>query len=41
MAANCVMCDVAIIGSGFAGALIANELSQKGIIAAACWRRGL
>ena len=24
-------CDVAIVGSGFAGSLIANELSQKGI----------
>jgi glucose dehydrogenase len=31
MADNCIMCDVAIVGSGFAGALIANELSQKGI----------
>ena len=32
MAANtCMQCDVAIVGSGFAGALIANELSQKGI----------
>jgi choline dehydrogenase-like flavoprotein len=31
MAANCIMCDVAIVGSGFSGALIANELSQKGI----------
>jgi glucose dehydrogenase len=28
---NCITCDVAIVGSGFAGALIANELSQKGI----------
>jgi choline dehydrogenase-like flavoprotein len=28
---NCVTCDVAIVGSGFAGALIANELSRKGI----------
>jgi glucose dehydrogenase len=28
---NCMQCDVAIVGSGFAGALIANELSQKGI----------
>ncbi len=28
---NCMECDVAIVGSGFAGALIANELSQKGI----------
>jgi glucose dehydrogenase len=31
MADNCLMCDVAIVGSGFAGALIANELSQRGI----------
>lgn len=31
MADNCVRCDVAIVGSGFAGAIIANELSQKGI----------
>jgi len=30
-ASNCLQCDVAIIGSGFAGALIANELSKKGI----------
>ena len=28
---NCMQCDVAIVGSGFAGALIANELSRKGI----------
>ena len=28
---NCIKCDVAIVGSGFAGALIANELSQRGI----------
>jgi choline dehydrogenase-like flavoprotein len=28
---NCMECDVAIVGSGFAGALIANELSAKGI----------
>jgi choline dehydrogenase-like flavoprotein len=28
---NCIKCDVAIVGSGFAGALIANELSPKGI----------
>jgi choline dehydrogenase-like flavoprotein len=28
---NCIKCDVAIVGSGFAGALIANELSGKGI----------
>ena len=32
MAANsCMQCDVAIVGSGFAGAMIANELSQKGV----------
>jgi glucose dehydrogenase len=31
VAGNCMQCDVAIVGSGFAGALIANELSQKGI----------
>jgi glucose dehydrogenase len=31
VASNCLQCDVAIVGSGFAGALIANELSQKGI----------
>jgi glucose dehydrogenase len=31
MAGNCTICDVAIVGSGFAGSLIANELSQKGI----------
>jgi len=29
--ADCIKCDVAIVGSGFAGAMIANELSQKGI----------
>jgi glucose dehydrogenase len=28
VADNCIMCDVAIIGSGFAGSLIAKELSQ-------------
>ncbi len=28
---NCMQCDVVIVGSGFAGALIANELSEKGI----------
>ena len=28
---NCIECDVAIVGSGFAGSLIANELSEKGI----------
>ncbi len=27
---NCIKCDVAIIGSGFAGALIAKELSPEG-----------
>jgi glucose dehydrogenase len=31
MAEACIKCDVAVVGSGFAGALIANELSQKGI----------
>jgi len=31
MADTCIKCDVAIVGSGFAGALIAHELSQKGI----------
>jgi glucose dehydrogenase len=31
MADTCIKCDVAIVGSGFSGALIANELSQKGI----------
>src|SRR5690242_17291188 len=31
MADNSIMCDVAIVGSGFAGSLIANELSRKGI----------
>ena len=29
MADNCIICDVAIVGSGFAGALIANELSRE------------
>jgi glucose dehydrogenase len=29
--ADCIKCDVAIVGSGFAGAMIANELSQKGV----------
>ena len=28
---NCTICDVAIVGSGFAGSLIAKELSEKGI----------
>jgi glucose dehydrogenase len=28
---NCTICDVAIVGSGFAGSLIAKELSKKGI----------
>src|ERR1700730_8262785 len=28
---SCIKCDVAIVGSGFAGALIANQLSQQGI----------
>lgn len=31
MADNCIICDVAIVGSGFAGSFIANELSKKGI----------
>jgi len=31
MADNCTTCDVAIVGSGFAGSLIANELAKKGI----------
>jgi glucose dehydrogenase len=31
VADNCIMCDVAIVGSGFAGSLIAKELSQKPI----------
>src|SRR5258708_39063074 len=31
MAENCITCDVAIVGSGFAGSFIANELSKKGI----------
>ena len=29
MADNCISCDVAIVGSGFAGSLIAKELSQN------------
>jgi glucose dehydrogenase len=28
---NCMTCDVAIVGSGFAGSLIANELRKKGV----------
>src|ERR1039457_5850934 len=31
MADISVTCDVAIVGSGFAGSLIANELSKQGI----------
>jgi choline dehydrogenase-like flavoprotein len=31
MADDLIMCDVAIVGSGFAGSFIANELSKKGI----------
>lgn len=31
MAASCIICDVAIVGSGFAGSLVANELSQRGL----------
>jgi glucose dehydrogenase len=31
MADNSIKCDVAIVGSGFAGSFIANELSKKGI----------
>jgi glucose dehydrogenase len=31
MADISIMCDVAIVGSGFAGSFIANELSRKGI----------
>jgi choline dehydrogenase-like flavoprotein len=31
MAENSITCDVAIVGSGFAGSLMANELSKKGI----------
>ena len=31
MADNSITCDVAIVGSGFAGSFIANELSRKGI----------
>ena len=31
MADNFITCDVAIVGSGFAGSFIANELSKKGI----------
>jgi glucose dehydrogenase len=31
MAGNCIECDVAIVGSGFAGSLIAKELSRQRI----------
>jgi glucose dehydrogenase len=31
MSDNSITCDVAIVGSGFAGSFIANELSRKGI----------
>jgi glucose dehydrogenase len=31
MAGNCIACDVAIVGSGFAGSLIAKELSRQRI----------
>jgi glucose dehydrogenase len=31
MVDSCFTCDVAIVGSGFAGSIIANELSKKGI----------
>jgi choline dehydrogenase-like flavoprotein len=31
MVDNPIKCDVAIVGSGFAGSFIANELSKKGI----------
>ena len=31
MVDSCITCDVAIVGSGFAGSFIANELSKKGI----------
>ena len=31
MADNSITCDVAIVGSGFAGSFIANELSKKGL----------
>ena len=30
-ASTCIECDVAIVGSGFAGSLIANELRRSGI----------
>jgi choline dehydrogenase-like flavoprotein len=29
--AECITCDVAIVGSGFAGAIVANELRKNGI----------
>jgi glucose dehydrogenase len=29
MADNCIICDVAIVGSGFAGSLLAKELSER------------
>jgi len=31
MADHSILCDVAIVGSGFAGSFIANELSRKGV----------
>jgi len=34
MADNCITCHVAIVGSGFAGSLIANELRRKGVTVA-------
>ena len=38
MADTCIECDVAIVGSGFAGSLIAKELSQKIVLQ---WKRRL